>query len=113
MQIAPGETKSFKIKYKLPFKIEGSNAAEAKGVDFLNEAKRWLYADDTIPLNYYSLLLQKQLGGWPKDFTQRIVLPKNWKVIGFYPGTLKSSDNTIIIKDNLERDSIYGVLLNL
>ena len=84
--IAPGESKTVTISYKLPFKLE------TKGT--LNNV-------DT-----YSLLVQKQPGSFNSLFNTQLVLPDNYNIKWRYP-----SDFTGYFDTTLDTDKYIGVVI--
>ncbi len=109
MQLDPGEKETIRLTYKLPFRIYRQTVFDDS--DMISQVKSWLWAEDQAPVNYYSLMLQKQPGGWPMLFTHRISVPKSWRIIGTHPDGLKINDHIIVAQNELNRDRIYGVLL--
>ncbi|MFH2104854.1 MAG: DUF4012 domain-containing protein [Parcubacteria group bacterium] len=86
--IEPGESKTVKIKYKLPFKVK------------INE-------QDTI--TSYSLVLQQQPGSQNRQFTGQISYPEKWQPIWKYAVDGDISDN-LEYQTEMDKDKVVGLI---
>ncbi len=103
--VDPGQTITVYLKYKLPFKleIEKSENLMDKVEDLLNPSQREL-----IP---YTLLVQKQPGAKPSQFKSSFIVDEKYKLVWHYPKELFAKDNGWEIKDDLDTDKYWAILL--
>ncbi len=88
VQIDPGYTKTVKITYKLPFKIDIKN------------------------IDTYKLLVQNQSGVTSTQFQRNLVLPINSKIIYTYPENKQLENNTVYTTD-LKHDILLADILEI
>jgi len=105
LMVDPGQSATVIIKYRLPFNILSEEADDS----WLKHWNVWLGAD-APQLLPYSLLVQKQPGARPDNFTSRLSLPDNLKVFWKFPEDL-SGQNGWEIKTALDADKYYSLLL--
>jgi len=116
MSVAPGESKSVKIKYLLPFKYTRVKMAALEDEDynlwdlikkyFLGKEKKAVKQESGEQV--YSLLIQKQAGTDGVEFESKIKLAPNWAVQTRMPESVKVGDN-VEFKSVLDTDKFYGV----
>ncbi len=102
--VDPGQEISISLEYQLPSKLKTYQTTKYFWSDFWN----WLISRD--PLYVYSLILDKQPGIFPSDFTQTINLA-NKKFVWAYPFALSASSSTSSLVDSLNGDKYYFVLI--
>lgn len=93
LEIAPGETRTITLKYKLPFKITTDI--------FLKQVDK------------YSLFVQRQAGTKDIKFKSSLYVPSNFNVDYYYPqdGSIIQEAGLIKYGINLDSDKFYGVVL--
>ncbi len=102
LMVKPGEEKTATIKYKLPFKLEKS------------EATFWQKLFNSQPDENltYSLYVQKQSGLATTDFTSQINLPSDFELNNsISKNNLQENNSQIIYQDDLETDGYYALEL--
>jgi len=105
-QVKPGQTATIKIKYLLPFKIFKND--EKSTIQILPGLKSQL--GDNSNLGTYSLLIQKQPGAKSHNF-RTVLMFENLKNLWAYPDTLNVKQNGWSVKDVLDGDKYYGMVL--
>ncbi len=105
LMVDPGQTASVVISYRLPFNILSKKADDS----WLKRLNGWLdgNAPDLLP---YSLLVQKQPGSRPSEFTSRLRLPENIGVFWRFPENLAGNSGWEISAP-LDADKYYSLLL--
>ncbi len=105
LMVDPGQTATVVIRYRLPFNIFSKEIDNS----WLKRLNDWLNADtpDLLP---YSLLVQKQPGSRPSEFTSHLRLPGNLQVFWRFPENLAGSDGWEI-NTPLDADKYYSLLL--
>lgn len=106
--VDPGRTTMIKLKYKLPFKMKVSETED----DFMSAIKKFLNPDQKqlIP---YTLLVQKQPGAKPSEFTSNLVIDDNYRIVWQYPTRLSDKDDGWEILENLDVDKYWAALLEI
>jgi hypothetical protein len=105
-QVEPGETTTIKIKYLLPFRV--FNEADIQSKNYLQNLLS--QPDKGMNLGAYSLLVQKQPGAKNHNFNSVLTfenLNSSWK----YPENLEIKKDGWTVKDVLDGDKYYGVVL--
>lgn len=86
--LSPQEEVTVTYKYKLPFKIDTSKAADN-----------------------YSLLVQKQAGSLGSELTNLLKFPDNWQIVWKYPDDLTFKGESLGFESKLNTDKFYGVTI--
>ena len=94
--IAPGESKTITLVYKLPFKIEPAKNFYASLLGQKN-------------INTYSLLVQKQPGQNIVNFDYQLLLPNNFIIDQVFPGQTNQKNNAVNLEAKIETDRIFGL----
>ncbi|MFA6393370.1 MAG: DUF4012 domain-containing protein [Patescibacteria group bacterium] len=105
-QLDPGKTAEIVLKYRLPFKFSGekeTNGLMEIASNFFNPGKTEIYP--------YSLKAEKQPGSSNVNFESVLTLPKNFKTIWHYPENPAIMDNGWNIRDDLNTDKYFAVLV--
>ncbi|MDP2944190.1 MAG: DUF4012 domain-containing protein [bacterium] len=105
LMVDPGQTATVVIKYRLPFNIFTAKVDDS----WLKRLNGWLNAD-APQLLPYSLLVQKQPGSRPSEFTSRLRLPDNLNVFWRWPED-SGGPNGWEISAPLDSDKYYSLLL--
>jgi hypothetical protein len=120
MQVAPGETKTVKVKYLLPFRFDpttGPGEAEdnynlwdlIKQYFFGNEKRQLESGDDYV----YSLVAQKQAGTNDDELISRFKIDGSWVIKDYLPREdVVVTDTGVAYSDTLKTDKFYGVVIN-
>jgi len=103
--VDPGQSTEIVIKYRLPFNLFSKESA----VSLASKINKFLNPDqkDLLP---YSLLLQKQPGAWPDDFSSQLLLPNNTSVYWRYPDSLKGETGWEI-NTKVDSDKYWSILI--
>jgi len=105
VMVDPGETATITIKYRLPFNLliePLDNSWLARINRSLNPAEA-----DLLP---YSLLVQKQPGAKPSNFSSRLLLPPTYQIFWRYPEDLSGLSGWDI-QTSLDADQYWSVLV--
>jgi len=105
LMVDPGQSATVIIRYRPPFNLL---AAETDN-SWLKRLNGWLNAD-APRLSPYSLLVQKQPGSRPSEFTSHLRLPENLSVFWRWPENLAGRDGWEI-STPLNADKYYSLLL--
>ena len=107
LMVDPGETVTVVLRYKL--KINLSNRLENNNSSWLSLTNKFLNPDSNnlVP---YSLLVQKQPGAKPSEFSSSLILPQGLNIFWRYPEQLEGAKGWQI-SDQLNSDKYYSVLL--
>ena len=105
LMVDPGTSASVVVKYRLPFDVFSLKADNS----WLKRLNDWLNTD-APQLSPYSLLVQKQPGSRPSEFTSRLILPEDLDVFWRFPENL-AGDSGWEINASLDADKYYSVLL--
>ena len=106
MTLAPGETKTVLIKYKLPFKLN-------LGDPLVNNWWEKIFKKN-VSLDNYSLVVQSQSGLKNNLLNSSVILPDNMKLIFNNASDQKSinvTDNLLTYTKELNRDQYFGFIL--
>lgn len=106
MTLAPGETKTALIKYKLPFQLNF-------GDPLVNSWPDKLFKRD-VNLDNYSLVIQSQSGMKNNILHSSVILPDNLKLV-FNNSSDKANinviNNLLTYTEKLDQDQYYGFIL--
>ena len=105
-KIKPGETKTFSLKYKLPFKIKVNDSLVNNWLN--NLFKRGLTLDN------YSLLIQSQSGMQNTILNSAVILPKESKIIWQKTSEKKELniiDSLVTYSTELNQDQYFGFVI--
>jgi hypothetical protein len=106
VQLEPGETRSVKISYRLPFRIQELVRAPETRFEKVREALgAW------SPTAAMKLVVRKQPGATDRTFTSRIDLPDGWRVESSLPAEASSDRSGLTLETTLDRDLFVGMLL--
>ncbi len=106
--LAPGETQTVSLKYKLPFKLSIANQT-------VNNWWQTLLTGD-IELDNYSLLVQSQSGDRNTVFNSSILLPSNLKVVWNKSSAeeqMSINDHLVTFTDQLISDQYFGFIVTV
>lgn len=106
MQVAPGQTTSAILKYRLPFKLKISSD---NGVEWLN----W-WRSDVREVDTYSLLVQRQSGKKHTILNSSILLNDKYKIVwkgAVNPAQLGVTGPLLTYSDELTSDVYYAIVL--
>ena len=105
-KIKPGETKTYSIKYKLPFKVD-------VGDSLVNNWLKKLF-NRGLSLDNYSLLVQSQSGSKNSILNSSILLPDGSKVIwnkATEEDKMSIIDNLVTYSTELNSDEYFGFVI--
>jgi len=106
IQLEPGETRSVKLSYRLPFRIQELVRAPESRFDKVREALgAW------SPTAAMKLVVRKQPGATDRSFSSRIDLPAGWRVESSLPAEASSDPGGLTLETELDRDLFVGMLL--
>ncbi len=106
LMVDPGQTATVVIKYRLPFNVLQAKDAPDSWRNRLNN-----YLNTDAPkLLLYSLLVQKQPGAKPSDFSSNLSLPDNLSVF-WQSADDNSAQNGWQITAPLDADKFYSLLV--
>ncbi|MCU0680125.1 MAG: DUF4012 domain-containing protein [Planctomycetes bacterium] len=109
VMIDPGKTGIVTLKYKLPFSIFEAVKKE-KADDWLSKVKEVFSAKGQNVLSY-SLLWQKQPGSPESSISSNLKINNGLSVFWQQAGSFHSKDYDWMVKDNLDSDKYWVVLL--
>lgn len=106
IQLEPGETRSVKLSYRLPFRIQELVRAPKTRFEKVREALgAW------SPTATMKLVVRKQPGATERAFSSRIDLPNGWKVTSSLPTEASSDPGGLTLETDLDRDLFVGMVL--
>ncbi|MFH1889997.1 MAG: DUF4012 domain-containing protein [Candidatus Kuenenbacteria bacterium] len=120
MIVKPGEQKSAKINYVLPFRFEKVEQPIGKP-RFFDLVKQYFFGkqkqdEDTKDFTgqeeyIYSLLVQKQAGTENEKITSRLIMSPNWQIVNYLPESpdLSIDGDNLVYNGELEIDRYYAV----
>jgi len=118
MIVGPGEEKSAKVKYLLPFKFAEINNKPQK-LGFLGLVRQYFFGKQKEEVKnfmarekyVYSLLAQKQAGTENDKIKSEIVASPYWEIANYLPktGEIIFSENGFTYASELRTDRYYGV----
>lgn len=104
--VDPGQSISITLKYKLPFKLN----PRLVGVSFIQKLSQYLNPQ-APDLYSYSLLVQKQPGALPDEFSSRLQLAQTADIFWKYPTkSVIIDDSGWSVIDELKSDRYYTIL---
>ncbi len=104
--VDPGESIEIVIKYSLPFNFYDQPKKDS-WLEKINE----ILNPNEMDLLPYSLLVQKQPGAQPSEFSSHLQLPRDVSVFWYYPDDLKINMGWEI-NDKLNSDKHWSLLVN-
>ncbi len=106
VQLEPGETKTVKISYRLPYRFDDLIRKPDSWTDRL-KATLAAYA----PSADMKLVVQKQPGATHRTFESRMVLPEGWTIRSSVPDEAKPKPGSLDFSTTLDRDLYVGMVL--
>jgi hypothetical protein len=106
MTLAPGETKTALIKYRLPFKLN-------LGDPLVNNWWKNLFTNN-VNLDNYSLVIQSQSGVKNNLFNSSVILPDNVKLVfnnARDEESINVTNNLLTYSKELNQDQYFGFIL--
>lgn len=106
VQLEPGETKTVKLTYRLPFRL----------ADLTREAASWTERlKDTlgayVPTAELKLIVQKQAGATRRTLETRTLAPTGWSIRTSVPEEAKVEPGRLELKAPLDQDVFVGMVL--
>ncbi len=120
MIVEPGQQKSVKLSYILPFRFQPEVQISATdNTSLFSRIKQYFFGKEdnqpiSLPNEYvYSLLAQKQSGNDNQKIISRISLANNWQINDFLPknSDIKTTTNNSIYTTDLDTNKYYGLSL--
>ncbi len=106
MQVGPGETRTAKFSYRLPFRLQDLARKPSGRIDQVRAAiGAWT---PTVPLR---LVVRKQPGALNRTFSIRMSLPDDWKMRAHLPEEAQTLPNGLTFSGPLVKDLYVGMLL--
>ena len=106
VQLEPGETRSVKVSYRLPFRVQDLVRAPETRLEKVRQALgAW------SPTAAMKLVVRKQPGARQRTFASRIDLPKGWRVESSLPAEARPDAGGLALETALDRDLFVGMLL--
>lgn len=106
IQLEPGETRSVKVSYRLPFRIQELVRAPESRFEKVRQALgAW------SPTAAMKLVVRKQPGAIARGFSSRIDLPEGWRVESSIPAEASAGRGGLTLETRLDRDLFVGMLL--
>ncbi len=107
MTLAPGESKTVMVKYKLPTKLELGNPLVTNWWDKI--------LMDNLNLDNYNLVIQSQSGAQNTTYNATIVLPPNFKVVwnnASDKDSMSVNETVVTYSQSLEQDQYLGFIIS-
>jgi len=104
--VDPGETVTVVLRYKLKFNLSSPLPKNDSWLSLIND----FFNPHAADLTPYSLLVQKQPGAQPSEFSSNLILPDELNIFWRYPEQL-AGDNGWQIQSRLDSDKYYSILL--
>jgi len=113
INVSPGESKTAKIVYMLPFKLEPPAKVEYSNLDLV---KQYFFNQkpQPEPNSYvYTLAIQKQAGSNNTSIHSRLVTDSSWRFYDYLPKNdyISIDNNYIDFNTYLNTDYIYGAVI--
>jgi len=106
VQLEPGETRSVKLSYRLPYRIQELVREPKSRLDKVREALgAW------SPTAAMKLVVRKQPGATERSFSSRIDLPAGWRVTSSLPADAAADRSGLTLETPLDRDLFVGMVL--
>ncbi len=109
--IDPGESKKVILKYQLPFKINPGNKKTKETLELALDVIKDKLNIDKSKLVPYALMVQKQAGFKDGIINSTLVVSGDKKIIWRYPEGLNTSPSGWDIKESLNKDKYWAVLI--
>ena len=106
MMLAPGETKTVSIKYKLPFQLDLGDPLVINWWQNIFKGNQ--------RLDNYNLVVQSQSGAKNTIFNSSVLLPDNLKVVwnnASDEDKMSINDNLVTYSQELNRDQYFGFII--
>lgn len=107
MIVPPGETREVYFTYKLPFRLFQNNTVEKQNVA---DGIKSLILSKSKKGSRYSLIHQKQSGVNSK-FTSQIIYPSEWEARWKTGESVSLVQNGAILQTDMEKDVVFGVVM--
>ncbi len=106
VQLEPGETRSVKVSYRLPFRVQDLVREPETRFEKIREALgAW------SPTASMKLVVRKQPGAVDRTFSSRIHLPEGWSVRSSVPEEATPDRGGLTLDTGLDRDLFVGMVL--
>ena len=106
VQTEPGESRTVKISYRLPFRIQDLASVPETRFEKVREALgAW------TPTAAMKLVVRKQPGAIDRSFSSRIAMPSGWRVESSVPEEASADPGGLTLETPLDRDLFVGMLL--
>jgi len=106
VQLEPGETRSVKLSYRLPFRIQDLTKRPVSRLDRVREALGvW------TPTAAMRLVVRKQPGAAGRTFSSRFYAPDGWQVRSSVPAQAAPRPDGLSLMTPLDKDVYVGMLL--
>jgi hypothetical protein len=106
IQVDPGQTRSIKISYRLPFRIQDLTKKPQTSLDRVRQTLG-LWA----PTAAMKLVVRKQPGAVNRTFSSRMVAPDGWQIRSSVPEQAVSRSDGLALSTPLDKDVYVGMLL--
>lgn len=107
LMVDPGEEKTVEIKYLLPFRL---NPPVPVDNSWLGQLKSF-WQSNTGQAHSYSLVVQKQIGAKPAEFSSNLEINSSWKVAWLSFSANKALNNGWNFSGILNNDLYFGAAL--
>ncbi len=106
IQVAPGEIKTVRLRYRLPFRLQD---LEKQPSSWLDRAEATLGL--SVPTAEMKLVVQKQPGATHRTFESRITPPADWQIRSSVPQEALATPAGLTLKTPLDHDLYVGLVL--
>ncbi len=106
IQLEPGETKTVKLRYRLPFRLADLTSAPESWTERL-KATFGAY----VPTAELKLIVQKQAGTSRRTLESRTLAPAGWSIRTSVPEEAKVEPGRLELKAPLDQDVFVGMVL--
>ncbi|WKZ28866.1 MAG: DUF4012 domain-containing protein [Patescibacteria group bacterium] len=106
VQLEPGETKTVKLSYRLPFRLADLTRAPASWVERAKDA-----VGAYVPTAELKLIVQKQAGTSRRTLESRTLAPKGWSIRTSVPEEANVEPGRLELKAPLDQDVFVGMVL--
>lgn len=106
VQVEPGASRTVKISYRLPFRVDDLVKAPTTRWQKVREALgAW------TPTAALKLVVRKQPGAANRTFASRTYLPGGWSIRSSVPSEAKATSDAMTLETPLDQDLYVGMLL--
>lgn len=109
VMVDPGETTLVTLQYRLPFNFYDNFSQDRHPGNWSKKLASFLNPE-AAALFPYSLLIQKQPGAQPSEFSSQLILPAGLEVFWRYPADL-TSESGWQISDRLVSDKYWSIIV--